>query len=453
MSGQSKKISFWLIFGFLIVALSLVALFYFYPKKEVKEYNIQLDGGNNKEIKFQYGIWPELGDVNFFHNVLNKMINQKMDFILADLDEMKITVYKNGEIVEAVPIIAKGREGSWFETPVGLYKIEAKFNKAYSRFANVYMNYALAFEGNFLIHGWPYYPNGRKVDSSYSGGCIRLFDEDAKKIYDLAEIDMPVLVFKKDLLTENSSYRYSIPELSAEAYLAVDLKNNFVFLEKNKNQKFPIASITKLVTALAVLDHTFLEYNITVPKEALIFTSIPRLKAGQKISVFDLLALLLVESSNEAGVTLANYLGTDKLIEWMNDIAKSIGMINTNFVDANGIESENVSTPIDLYQLARYLYFNRSFIFKMTKGIFDNTYYGQPIYELKNLNFFADNNDFVGGKVGKTDVSKETMLAVFELQFNGEKRPIVFIALKSDDVKSDILKMVDFVKTHYQIEL
>lgn len=453
MSGQSKKISFWLIFGFLIVALSLVALFYFYPKKEVKEYNIQLDGGNNKEIKFQYGIWPELGDVNFFHNVLSKMINQKMDFILADLDEMKITVYKNGEVVEAVPIIAKGREGSWFETPVGLYKIEAKFNKAYSKFANVYMNYALAFEGNFLIHGWPYYPNGRKVDSSYSGGCIRLFDEDAKKIYDLAEVDMPVLVFKKDLLTENSSYRYSIPELSAEAYLAVDLKNNFVFLEKNKNQKFPIASITKLVTALAVLDHTFLEYSITVPKEALIFTSIPRLKAGQKISVFDLLALLLVESSNEAGVTLAKYLGTDKLIEWMNDIAKSIGMTNTNFVDANGIESENVSTPIDLYQLARYLYFNRSFIFKMTKGIFDNTYYGQPIYELKNLNFFADNNDFVGGKVGKTDASKETMLAVFELQFNGEKRPIVFIALKSDDVKSDILKMVDFVKTHYQIEL
>lgn len=451
--NQPKKISLGLILAILFVGGIIVALFYYFPRKEIKQYHIQLNDGENKDVEFQYGIWPELGDVNFFHNVLTKMINQKMDFILADLDEMKMTIYKSGEAIENVSIIAKGRVGSWFETPVGLYKIEAKFSKAYSKLANVYMNYALVFEGNFLIHGWPYYPNGRKVDSSYSGGCIRLFDEDAKKVYNLAEIDMPVLVFKKDLLIENSSYRYSIPELSAEAYLAVDLKNNFVFLEKNKNQQFPIASITKLITALAVLDHTFLEYNIVVPKEALVFTSIPRLKAGQKISVFDLLALLLVESSNEAGSTLAQYLGEDKMVNWMNDIAKSIGMINTHFVDPNGFLSENISTPIDLYQLARYLYFNRSFIFKMTKGIFDNTYYGQPIYELKNLNLFSNDEDFVGGKIGKTETSKETMMAVFELQFNGEKRPIVFIALKSDDVKSDILKMVDFVKTHYQIEL
>jgi hypothetical protein len=452
MSAPTKKLSFWLIFAFLIVALAIVALIYFFPKKEVKQYNIALDGSNGQKIEFQYGVWPELGDVNFFHNVLEKLKNQKTDFILADLDEMKLTVYKNGEAVEKVPIAAKGREGSWFETPTGLYKIEAKYRRAYSRFANVYMNYALVFEGNFLIHGWPYYPNGRTVSSSYSGGCIRLFDEDAKKIYDLAEINMPVLVFKKAFEVENSSYRYSIPDLSAQAYLAIDLKNNFVFLEKNKNQLFPIASITKLITALTVLDHTYLEYDLTVPKEAIVYTSIPRLKPGQKISVFDLLALLLTESSNEAGITLANYLGQDKTIEWMNGVVKSIGMYNTRLVDPNGASSENVSTVLDLFYLAKYLYFNRSFIFNMTKGIFDNTYFGQPVYQLKNLNFFADNPDFVGGKVGKTDISKETMLAVFNLQFNGEKRPIAFIALKSDDVKSDIEKMVDFVKTHYQFE-
>ncbi len=241
--------------------------------------------------------------------------------------------------------------------------------------------------------------------------------------------------------------------MSAEGYLAIDLKNNFVFLEKNKNQIFPIASITKLITALTVLNHTFLEYNITVSAEAIVYTSIPRLKPNQKISVFYLFTLLLTESSNEAGLTLAHYLGFEKTIQWMNDIAQSIGMNNTHFVDPNGASSENVSTPVDLYQLARYLYFNRSFIFKMTKGIFDNLYYGQPSYQLKNLNLFADNKEFFGGKMGKTESSKETMLAVFEAQFNGEKRPIAFIALKSDDVYSDILKMVEFVKTHYQIEL
>ncbi len=200
MMKTTSKNYFWLILALLMVSIAVVALFYYFPKKEVKQYVIKLDGGDNQEINFQYGIWPELGNVNFFHNVLEEMKKQKIDFLLADLDEMKISVYQDGEIIETVPIIAKGKEGSWFETPVGLYKIEAKFKKAHSKLANVYMNYALVFEGNFLIHGWPYYPNGRHVESSFSGGCIRLFDEDAKKIYELAEVDMPVLVFKKDLL-------------------------------------------------------------------------------------------------------------------------------------------------------------------------------------------------------------------------------------------------------------
>jgi len=453
MISEKRKNYFWLILSLLLVSGAILSLFYYFPKKEIKQYIIKLDGGENKEVEFQYGIWPELGDVNFFQNVLSKMINQKMDFLLANLDEMKLTAYKNGEEILTIPIIGKGREGSWFETPVGLYQIEAKFNKAYSKFANVYMNYALVFEGNFLIHGWPYYPNGQKVSSAFSGGCIRLFDEDAKTIYDLAEVNMPVLVFKKDFMVEKSGYRYSIPQLSANVYLVIDLKNNFVFLEKNKNQSLPIASITKLVTALTVLNHTFLEYNIAVPKEALVYTSLPRLKAGQKISVFDLLALLLTESSNEAGITLANYLGMGKTIEWMNSIAKSIGMSNTHFVDANGSSPENISTAVDLYQLARYLYFNRSFILKMTKGIFDNSYYGRPVYQLENLNFFAADSSFIGGKVGKTDASRETMLAVFDIPFNSTTRPIVFIALDSEDVKSDIQKMVEFVKINYQPEL
>jgi len=250
--------------------------------------------------------------VDFFNNVLEKFIEQKMDFITADLDQMKLRVFKQGEIIKEVPIGAKGREGSWWETPVGLYKIEAKHKKAYSNFAGVYMPYSLVFEGNFLIHGWPYYPSGKPVSSTYSGGCIRLFDEDAKEIYNLAEVGMPVLVFKKAFEVENSTYQYKIPELSAQAYLAADLKNNFIFLEKSRNQILPIASITKLITSLVVLDYTNLEHYARVPQEAIIFTSIPRLKAGQKIPIYELLALLLAESSNEAGNTLAAFLGSEK---------------------------------------------------------------------------------------------------------------------------------------------
>ena len=453
MSDFFKKIPLpWLLL-ILVTAVAIIALIYYAPKKEIKNYSIVLSGPSENHVEFQYGAWPQLGDVNFFNNVLKKFINERIDFIEADLDQMKLSVFKNGEKVKEVPIIAKGKEGSWWETPVGLYKIEAKYKNAYSSFAGVYMPYSLVFEGNFLIHGWPYYSSGKPVASTYSGGCIRLFDEDAKEIYNLVEVGMPVLVFKKAFEVENSTYQYKIPELTAQAYLAADLKNNFVFLEKNRNQIIPIASVTKLITSLVVLDHTNLEYYARVPQEALVFTSIPRLKAGQKISIFDLLALLLVESSNEAGNTLAAFLGPEKTVSWMNDQAKSIGMINSHFVDPNGVSLENVSTPLDLYQLSKYLYFNRSFVLRMTKGVFDNDYYGKPSYNLKNLNLFADDPNFVGGKMGLTSGSGETMLSVFELSLGSEeKRPIVFIALNSKDVYTDIIKMVEFVKNYYQFE-
>lgn len=453
MSDFSKKVSLpWLIL-ILVIAVALAALIYYSPKKEVKNYTIIIDGSSDNNIEFQYGVWPQLGDVDFFNNVLEKFIEQKMDFITADLDQMKLRVFKQGEIIKEVPIGAKGREGSWWETPVGLYKIEAKHKKAYSNFAGVYIPYSLVFDGTFLIHGWPYYPSGKPVSSTYSDGCIRLFDEDAKEIYNLAEVGMPVLVFKKAFEVENSTYQYKIPELSAQAYLAADLKNNFIFLEKSRNQILPIASITKLITSLVVLDYTNLEHYARVPQEAIIFTSIPRLKAGQKIPIYELLALLLAESSNEAGNTLAAFLGSEKTINLMNNQAKSIGMTNSHFVDPNGVRLENVSTPLDLYQLAKYLYFNRSFILKMTKGIFDNDYYGQPSYDLKNLNLFADDPSFVGGKMGLTSGSGETMLAIFELSIgDSQKRPVVFVVLNSKDVYTDIVKMVEFVKNHYQFE-
>jgi D-alanyl-D-alanine carboxypeptidase len=212
----------------------------------------------------------------------------------------------------------------------------------------------------------------------------------------------------------------------------------------------PIASITKLITSLVVLDYTNIERFISVPSDALVFTSVPRLRVGQKISILDLLSLLLIESSNEAGITLATYLGPEKTIERMNYQAKSIGMENTNFVDPNGSSLENVSTPLDLYQLAKYLYFNRSFVLNITKGIFDNDSYKEPAFNFKNSNLFYDDKNFVGGKMGITTGSRETMLAIFNIPFDEEIRPVAFIALRSKDIYADIIKMVEFVKNYYQ---
>lgn len=436
---------------FLIIFLILASNFIFYSlsKKEAENYEIVFPSPSAGEINFSYGSWPELGNVNFFQEVLQKFKESQIDFLLADLDQLKLALYRNGQFLKEYPILAKGKEGSWWETPVGLYRIEAKSKNAYSSFGQVYMPYSLVFQGNFLIHGWPYYSNGQPVSSEYSGGCIRLKTEDAKEIFEIVEKGWPVLIFKRSFEEENSAYQYKIPTLSAEAYLVADLKNNFVFFEKNKNLLWPIASLTKLLTALVVLEHANIEAKIKIQPEMLLKTSVPRLEIGQRWSLFELLALLLVESSNEAGAAFSFYFGQDQLREWLNSKARSIGMKNTNLVDPNGIHPQNTATAIDIFQLAKYLYFNRSFVLKMTKGVFDNPSY-RPPPALKNLNLFAEEKEFVGGKIGYLKESGEVMLAIFEIEFGQEKRPLAFIVLGSADAKQDILMMKNFIKNSYQ---
>src|SRR3989344_5762568 len=120
----------------------------------------------------------------FFEQVRERMTEEKLDFIEADLSEMKLRVYRKGEIAKEFPILTKGRPGSWWETPAGIYKVEGRIENHFSAFARVYLPWSLPFQGNFFIHGWPYYPDGTPVSTQYSGGCIRLSTDDAKALFD-----------------------------------------------------------------------------------------------------------------------------------------------------------------------------------------------------------------------------------------------------------------------------
>jgi D-alanyl-D-alanine carboxypeptidase len=134
----------------------------------------------------------------------------------------------------------------------------------------------------------------------------------------------------------------------------------------------------------------------------------------------------------------------------MNTKAKAIGMESSSFVDASGIGEGNISTPEDLFDLAKYVFNNRGFIFGMSSGHLTDSVYGKPSFEdLSNLNLFGGRIDFIGGKMGKTSAAGETMLAVFELELNGEKRPIAIVMLGSADVGNDISKVVGWLNANY----
>jgi len=440
----------WILLLFAALVIVGVGIFINHYSAKAPNYDLFVTDSEGKNYKLEHGAWPALANAEFFGAVKKKLISDQTNFIESDLSAMKLRVYKSGVQALEVDILSKGREGSWWETPAGIYRIQSKEKSHFSTFGRVYMPSSMAFQGNFFIHGWPYYPGGEPVAKGYSGGCIRLSNDDAKEVFDLAEVGTPVLVFEQDFSSDDFKYSLKVPDISAKSYLAADLKNNFVFLEKSIKDQLPIASLTKLVTAAVATEYINLEQEITVNKSMMATTSLPRLKVGQRISAFNLLYPLLMESSNEAALAISGFLGKDRFVSLMNEKAKVLGMETTAFIDPAGRDTGNVSTAEDLFNLAKYLYNNRQFILKTSAGKLDWSVYGSTIFQdLKNFNIFTDDLDFIGGKVGETIEAKQTILSIFELDLGGEKRPVVIIVLGSDDNAKDARAILDYIKGNY----
>lgn len=455
-----KRISI-IIFGLSLFALGIIIgsliSFFFQTNKVLKKdqgwlfssLNQILNQKKSEEFFTPRGL-PILEEKDFFKEVEDLLISKKEDFIKADLSAMKLAYYQKGKLFKEYPILSKGKEGTWWETPAGIYKIELKREKHLSSICKVWMPYAMVFQGNFFIHGETYYPGGKPTTLAFTGGCLRLKTEDAKELYQLVKIGTPVLVFDQKFKRDNFLYHLKPPAITAKNYLAIDLKNNFVFLEKNSEEKVPIASITKLMTALVATEYLYLGKEIKITDEMLVKTSIPRLKAGQKYNVFELLSLLLLESSNEAARALSNFFGPQKFVELMNLKARSIGMENSHFVDPAGSSSENISTLKDLAILARYLYYNRKFILDISQGKKYDIFNFRFSNILRNFNKL-DEKEFIGGKVGLASASGETILAIFEIDIENQKRPIAILALGSSDAKKDVKEILNWIKNIYPV--
>lgn len=404
--------------------------------------------------ELEFGSYPSLSNADHFNTVKNRLITEGATFVEADLSSMVTRVYAGGKVVKEVKILTKGREGSWWETPAGVYRIESKEENHFSSFGKVDQPWSMAFQGNFFIHGWPTYPDGTPVSSQYSGGCIRLSDEDAKEVYELVTVGTPVLVFEQDFASDAFTYTPAqgmAPDIGATAYLAADLRNNFVLAERDSKNQVSVASLTKFVTALVAAEYINLDKPITITPLMIEASVRPRLVPGTSVQAFQLLYPLLLESSNEAAEALARSIGPDRFVNLMDKKAEAIGMTNTHFVDPSGKKFENVSTAEDLFVLLKYVYNNRSFVLKMSTGELNSSAYGEPIYtDLTNYNDFeVTNAEFVGGKVGQTLAAGNTAMAVYRIPVQGEMRPIAFVLLNSQDVGADMRALVNYVVREY----
>ena len=394
--------------------------------------------------------------LRLFEDVKKDLILKETDFLEIHLSEMKIRLYKKGLLEKEVPILKKGEIQEWGGSAAGLYKIMSGNKLSFSLVSEVYMPYALRYYGKYYIHGEPYYPGGQKTQYDVSGGCISLKDEDAKAIYELTEINMPVLVIDK----ERDSYKYEtkkiadFPELSAKSYLVADLDSGYVFAEKDPKSQLPLASITKLVTAIVVAENMDLKKSIWIKKEMLDagYGSTKGLEAGKSFRVVELFYPLLIESSNDAAEALSYFLGRTKTIKLMNEKAKSILMEQTNFIDPSGFEPENVSTTQDLFYLARYVFNIRPLLLEITKGkeVLSFGQVGFNVKEFWNKNIFINDETFIGGKAGFIKASKQTALFTFRFtDKNSSERNVAIILLGSDNIESDAQKSYIWLQDNF----
>jgi len=146
--------------------------------------------------------------------------------------------------------------------------------------------------------------------------------------------------------------------LSAEKAYVLDAVSGRVLFEKNKDSQSLIASTTKIMTALVVIEQCNVLDRMRIPKEAVgIEGSSMYLQEGEILTLQELLYGLMLRSGNDAAVALAIYCGgtVEGFAELMNDKARNLGLRNTHFVNPNGLDAPgHYSTAEDLAKLSAY---------------------------------------------------------------------------------------------------
>ena len=258
------------------------------------------------------------------------------------------------------------------------------------------------------------------------------------------------------------------PTLTAESFISVSVTNDGfekILFEKNKEKQLPIASITKLMTALVASEKYKLDDIITVSENSLKIDGLSRVyRAGDRFYFYNALRAMLIASHNEIAHTLAEKNGLSSFIDSMNKKAGELGLLNTVFINETGLDPVrspmplasvdpiNYSTVSDIYKLARYIKENNSDIFYITSqnefNLFsvDKNLVGTIINTNKLLNDQEIPFRIIGGKTGATDLAKQSLVIVTEAPCGGK---IFNVVLDSQNRFEDMKKILQYSNNSY----
>lgn len=243
------------------------------------------------------------------------------NYIVVHLDTMSLELRDGATLIETIPLLSQGKPGSYYETIGGDYVNDYKEPLHFSSIGHVYMPYSIHLFGNYFIHGIPYYTNGQPVASTYSGGCIRLTNENAKKVYDFVSRGTHIIV------TRGNETAFDPTASSTDTLESMEMTN--------------------LMVASVSLE--FLAQDAPI-------TNTDGVSGTTRRS---LLSRLIQEGDSSVATLYAKNMGTNAFVDAMNDKAQALGLTNTHF---NDVTTPVITTYEDYERFMTYITTYKSYL-------------------------------------------------------------------------------------------
>ena len=245
--------------------------------------------------------------------------------------------------------------------------------------------------------------------------------------------------------------------ISAKSAVLIDANTGRVLMEKNSGARLGMASTTKIMTAAVAIEKGNLDDIVTVSsKSAGIEGSSIYLKAGEKISLRDLLYGLMLNSGNDAGAAIAEHISGDtkSFADLMTSKAKDLGLLNTSFTNPHGLDDENhYTTAYDLAQITRYALEMPAFaeiVSTKVKTIYSTTNEGENVRTLSNHNKLL--SQYKGADGVKTGFTKKCGRCLVS-SATKDCLKLIAVTLSAPDDWNDHKQMMDSCFSLYKLKV
>lgn len=258
----------------------------------------------------------------------------------------------------------------------------------------------------------------------------------------------------EDTIEVTASNVSELPKTNSRRYIVYDRISKSMIIGKNEDVKSAMASTTKIMTTIVILEKADLNETVTVSAKAG-GTGGSRLglKRGDKTSVRDLLYGLMLRSGNDAAVALAEHVGgsVKEFAELMNEKAIELGLTNTHFVTPHGLDDANhYTTALELAKLTDYAMDNETFA-KIVGTKSTTIYINNQSRQINNTNeLLGVLNGVVGVKTGFTNNAGRCL--VTETKRNN--MDIITIVLGADTKKDrtkDSVNLIEYTFSKYKM--